>query len=115
MRRGKADNLEAAARAFYAKAASTAPPIAMVGFNIFAVAANEAAAVEVWPENWPALNIFCQLQTQWNTSGMGGRTGLRYEALYPLLDRLDPDDWEPTFSDVRTMEAAALIQMSDDA
>lgn len=46
---------------------------------------------------------------------MGGRTGLRYEALYPLLDRLDPDDWEPTFSDVRTMEAAALIQMSDDA
>lgn len=45
---------------------------------------------------------------------MGGRTGLRYEALYPLLDRLDPDDWEPTFSD-RTMEAAALIQMSDDA
>lgn len=48
---------------------------------------------------------------------MGGRTGLRYEALYPLLDRMaaDADEWEALFEDVRDMEYAALKQMSDDA
>lgn len=48
---------------------------------------------------------------------MGGRTGLRYEALYPLLDRAADDKahWDALFDDVRTMEYAALKQMSDDA
>lgn len=48
---------------------------------------------------------------------MGGRTGLRYEALYPLLDRAadTADEWEALFDDVRVMEYAALKQMSDDA
>ena len=45
---------------------------------------------------------------------MGGRTGLRYEALYPLLDRR-PGDWDELFDDVQTLELAALKQMSDDA
>ena len=73
------------------------------------------AAVEVWPDNWPAFEIFISLQTQWQV-GMSGRTGLRYEALYPLLDRVATGDgWEELFSDVRTLEYAALKQMGDDA
>lgn len=48
---------------------------------------------------------------------MGGRTGLRYEALYPLLDRdaQTTEQWLELFEDVRVMEYAALKQMSDDA
>ena len=47
---------------------------------------------------------------------MGGRTGLRYEALYPLLDRAaQADEWDALFDDVRVMEYAALKHMSDDA
>ena len=47
---------------------------------------------------------------------MGGRTGMRYEALYPLLDRVaEGDEWNALFDDVRVMEYAALKQMSDDA
>ena len=46
---------------------------------------------------------------------MAGRTGLRYEALYPLLDRhTKGDDWDDLFADIRTMEYAALKQISDD-
>jgi hypothetical protein len=69
-------------------------------------------SVEVWPENWPTFALFAQLGTQW-AAGMGGPTGLRYEALYPLLDRRCPsdDEWQQTFDDVRTMETAALAAL----
>lgn len=46
---------------------------------------------------------------------MGGPTGLRYEAIYPLLDRTASNDeeWDQLFDDLQAMEAAALKQMSD--
>lgn len=74
------------------------------------------SATEVWPDNGPAYEIFTTVQTQWNV-GMGGRCGLRYEALYPLLDRATdtPERWQELFDDVRIMEYAALQQMGDDA
>lgn len=59
--------------------------------------------------------LFSRLQTQW-FAGMGGYSGLRYEALYPLLDRraTSADDWDQLLEDVQTMEMAALKQMSED-
>lgn len=46
---------------------------------------------------------------------MGGATGLRYEAAYPLIDRAakSPEEWEQLFEDLQVMEVAALKQMSD--
>ena len=54
------------------------------------------------------------MQTQWNVS-MGGPTGLRYEAVYPLLDReaRGDEDWQQLFDDLQVLEGAALKQMSD--
>lgn len=54
-----------------------------------------------------------RVSTQWQATGMGGYTGLRYEALYPLLDRAaeNADDWESLFDDVQAMERAALAAM----
>jgi hypothetical protein len=70
--------------------------------------------VEVWPENWPAAYLFSSLSTQWSI-GMGGASGLRYEAVYPLLDRLaqSPEEWTELFDDVRVLEASALKTMSE--
>ena len=57
---------------------------------------------------------FSSVKTQWSWAvGMsgGGRTGLRYEAVYPLLDRLtkgDEEAWERLFVDIQYMEQAAL-------
>lgn len=70
--------------------------------------------MEVWPENWPAWSLFCQVSTQWRV-GMGGATGLDYSAVYPLLDRAakDPQEWDEMFSDIQVMERAALKQMSE--
>ncbi|GAB3358060.1 MULTISPECIES: DUF1799 domain-containing protein [Giesbergeria] len=73
-------------------------------------------SVEVWPENWPVLHLFVGMQTQWNWAvgfGGGGRVGLRYEALYPQLDRLtggDQSEWDVLFADVQHMEMAVLNQ-----
>ena len=78
------------------------------------VAQQSAQAVEVWPENWRVFVLFSRVQTQWNVS-MGGPTGLRYEAIYPLIDRdaQDTEDWQQLFEDLQILEGAALKQMSD--
>ncbi len=58
--------------------------------------------------------MFGVLGTQWRM-GPGGRTGLDYAAVYPLIDRLNlsPDEWIETLDDVRAMESAALDQMHE--
>lgn len=70
--------------------------------------------VEVWPENRETINLFVRLQTQWNWvvgMGGGGRLGLKYEAVYPLLDRAaggDQEEWDSLFADIQSMEMAVL-------
>lgn len=46
---------------------------------------------------------------------MGGATGLRYEAAYPLIDRAakTEEEWSDMFEDLRVLEMAALKQMSE--
>lgn len=67
----------------------------------------------MWPENWPAIDIFRAMTTQWRMS-MGGPTGLDYGVLFRLLDnaRLSGDEWDLMFADVRVMEAAAIEAMA---
>lgn len=70
--------------------------------------------MEVWPESWAVLDLFVRLQTQWNWAvGMGGgrRMGLKYEAIYPLIDRMAggrQEEWDALFGDIQAMEKAVL-------
>ena len=70
--------------------------------------------MEVWPENWRVFVLFSRLQTQWSV-GMSGAAGLRYEAVYPLLDRETDtqNEWMELFQDVQVLESAALKQMAE--
>lgn len=45
---------------------------------------------------------------------MGGATGLRYEAVYPLLDRAtsDAEEWDDLFDDIRELERGAMSATS---
>jgi hypothetical protein len=54
--------------------------------------------------------MFQRIGTRWVVAGMGGVTGLRWEAIYPLMDRLNltPDAWDALLSDLEVMERAAL-------
>lgn len=80
--------------------------------GLFSAADYGFDLVEVWPENWPAWRLFCDLSTQWRM-GMNGPTGLDYTPLMRLLDQEhpSPDDWRSTFDDVRHLEAVALDQL----
>jgi len=45
---------------------------------------------------------------------MSGAVGLRYEAVYPLLDRLFADGWQQAFDDLQVLERAALDAMREE-
>lgn len=68
-------------------------------------------AVEVWPEHQVPLAIFQRVATQWNV-GMGGPVGLRYEAVYPLIERACPERFDETLDCIQTMEREALQIMN---
>ncbi|MPW17873.1 hypothetical protein GCT13_13235 [Paraburkholderia sp. CNPSo 3157] len=72
--------------------------------------------VEIWPENYDAVLLFCRLGTQWRT-GVGGPTGLDYCVVLAMIDRLglDADEADDMFEDVRHLEMAALEVMRESA
>jgi hypothetical protein len=71
-------------------------------------------AVEVWPENLPAVNAFIAMGTQWRTGGMGA-TGLDYAALPAVLRLINIPraDWPEAMDGLRIMEAEALKIMGE--
>jgi hypothetical protein len=71
--------------------------------------------VEVWPENWPAFQLFAEIATQWRV-GMNGPTGLDYLVLHRELDDLGlaGEERQQMKSDIRVLEQAALAAMRDD-
>lgn len=69
-------------------------------------------AFEVWEENWPALEMFLRVQTQWRTS-MGGLLGLDYGAVAWLLKLYEVEDQRSMLEDLQVMEAAAMAIIND--
>lgn len=69
--------------------------------------------VGVWPENWPAFQVFDALGTQWRV-GMNGYTGLDYNVMYHKLDRmrLNDTDYEQMEIDIAVLERSALAAMN---
>lgn len=79
----------------------------------FAPEDYDSEPTEVWPDNWPAFNVFADMQTQWRVS-VDGRTGLDYLALVTVMDfhGVAAEDRRQMFADVQAMELAALTQMN---
>lgn len=68
-------------------------------------------AVEVWPENWRAWQIFELFTTQWRRAGMTGvRVGLDYAPIFMHLDYLGltRQERDELFDDIRYLESEAL-------
>ena len=70
--------------------------------------------IEIWECNLQAFQFFQRIGTRWVMGGMGGVTGIRWEAVYPLLDRLNlaPEAWDALLSDLEVMERAALVEIN---
>jgi hypothetical protein len=71
----------------------------------------------VYPENWPAVEVFLALATQWRVVSLSTlttarlvQTGLDYTAIEPVmrLFGVKPKRRVATFQKIRAMESAAL-------
>lgn len=69
---------------------------------------------EVWPENWPVLQMWSRVQTQWRTS-VSGVIGLDYSVLPWLFRMYEVEDPRELLEDLQAMEAAVLGLMSKEA
>lgn len=69
---------------------------------------------EVLPENWPIVELFMTVQTQWRFTGMGGAVGLDYNAVDVVMRRLRMEDSDGAlFRGLQVMEVAALNAVKD--
>ena len=111
MPRGQVGKLTEAARALYARLPSDSE-LNGTGLSI----EDYITEVELWPENWPVIQLFRQMATQWRI-GMNGPTGLDYQTLFLLIDRqeLSKEDAAQMFDDMRVCEAAALEALFENA
>lgn len=65
--------------------------------------------VDVWPECWPAVELYMKYRTQW-IQGPGGPCGLNYAILLADLNRagIEGEEREDIMADIRTIEAEVL-------
>jgi hypothetical protein len=71
-------------------------------------------AVDIWPDNLPAVNVFIAMSTQWRV-GVNGATGLDYSVM-PAVFRLVGVPralWPDTFECLRVMEGEAMRTMGE--
>lgn len=71
--------------------------------------ARKPESFEVWPANWPAVETFCALATQWRRAGaMGARVGLDYSAILPVARMLGHKPSRDLFERLQAMEYEAV-------
>ncbi|WP_426818239.1 DUF1799 domain-containing protein [Winslowiella sp. 2C04] len=71
---------------------------------------EEEQTIDVWPDVWPAFEVFRSMSTQWRT-GMGGVIGLDYNVLPWLMKLIGVENEATALNDVRVMESAALTMI----
>lgn len=62
------------------------------------------------------MALFRQIGTRWVSAPMGGvPLGLRWEAIYPLMDRLELNgsEWDVLHGDLMVLENAAINTMQE--
>lgn len=63
--------------------------------------------IDVWPENWEAVQVWARSQTQWRV-GMAGVIGMDYAGLDVVMQRMDVADKADVFDRIQVMESATL-------
>jgi hypothetical protein len=67
---------------------------------------------EVWEENWPVVELFLRVQTQWRT-GMSGVVGLDYTAVAWVLRLIAEEaNHRALLEDLQIMEGAVLAYIA---
>lgn len=62
--------------------------------------------MSVWPENWPVLELFLCVCSQWRSGPMGGALGLDYAAVDVVIRRRALEVTPEQFQGLQIMERA---------
>ena len=68
---------------------------------------------EVWPENWPALQLFLRVQTQWRAT-YGAYYGLDYNTLFSAIELYQLDDRADIFERVQNIEFGIIDALREE-
>jgi hypothetical protein len=71
---------------------------------------NEPGHFEVWPENWPAVELFMRCQTQWHWRPDGRRAGLINSELIKTGKLYGVESLSQVVEDVQVIEIEILNQ-----
>lgn len=72
------------------------------------VGTSKEVNFEIWKENWPALEMFLRMNTQWNISGMGAVLGLNYVALEVMFRVFKVKDRKKLLEEIQLIERGAM-------
>jgi hypothetical protein len=72
---------------------------------------SKAEHCEVWPEAWPAVDLFLKVQTQWR-GGASGIIGLDYQAVRWLMELYEFDDQRTMLEDLQVIEARVIVTVN---
>jgi hypothetical protein len=89
-------------------------PDNIIGTLSLQLGLDEPQDTECWPANWPVLQVFSAMGTQWMVS-YGGYVGLRYEALQPVFEAcgIKKKARAEMFHSLRIMENEALSVINE--
>jgi hypothetical protein len=66
----------------------------------------------VWPEAWPAVDLFLKVQTQWR-GGASGIIGLDYTAVRWVMQLYGVEDERELLEDLQVIEARVIEKVND--
>ena len=66
----------------------------------------------IWPEAWPAVELFLKVQTQWR-GGASGIIGLDYTAVRWVMELYQSGDQRELLEDVQVIEARVIERVND--
>ncbi len=76
--------------------------------------ASPEPPLEILPDNWPAVEVFVAMGTQWRRAGMAGLvTGLDYAALPAVCGALGHDLDAELLTRLRVIEGQAIAAMAE--
>ena len=76
-------------------------------FGLIMPALETPKDFEVWPDNWPAVEMFLRCQTQWRTTA-SGVCGLDYTAVLAVFRLYEVEEPTTVLENLQVMEAAAV-------
>lgn len=68
--------------------------------------------VDLWPENWPPIDMFCRISNQWRV-GPNGPVALDYNVVFHELDRagMSGETYDEMMASLRVIESTALSEI----